>query len=226
MSSGSSQNPGDIRNILLTIEMFPGTKRSIASLIDITGRKCTEENLQTSRLLMQSVFDAVPDLLIVIDRNYNIMYTNAKGHDLIHQRDPERRKTCYGRFKLLDEPCEICSARPVFETGNMSEQEMINPADGRIREVRAFPIKDLQGHVSYVIEYVRDITDRKRIEEALRESEEKYRIVAEGASDGIAILRDGRLEYVNPCLAHMAGYTVEELTGASFIRFISAGVCC
>jgi len=212
---------GDIRNILLTIEMFPGTKRSIASLIDVTGRKCTEENLQTSRLLMQSVFDAVPDLLIVIDRNYNIMYTNAKGHDLIHQRDPERRKTCYGRFKLLDEPCEICSAGPVFETGNMSEQEMINPADGRIREVRAFPIKDLQGCVSYVIEYVRDITDRKRIEEALQESEEKYRIVAEGASDGIAIIRDGRLEYVNPCLAHMAGYTVEELTGASFIRFIS-----
>jgi len=212
---------GDVRNILLTIEMFPGTKRSIASLIDITGRKCAEENLQTSRLLMQSVFDAVPDLLIVIDRNYTILYTNAKGHDLIHQEDPERRKTCFGRFKLLDEPCEICSARPVFETGKMSEQEMINPADGRIREVRAFPIKDPQGHVSYVIEYVRDITDRKRIEEALRESEEKYRIVSEGASDGIAIIRDGRLEYVNPCLAHMAGYTVEELTGASFIRFIS-----
>ena len=337
---------GEIRNILLTIEMFPGTKRSIASLIDITGRKCTEENLQTSRLLMQSVFDAVPDLLIVIDRNYNIMYTNAKGHDLIHQRDPEKRKTCYGRFKLLDEPCEICSARPVFETGKMSEQEMTNPADGRIREVRAFPITDPDGHVSYVIEYVRDITnrtrieealrdseekyrnlsetthdvivttdfdgkityanvaakklvgvqeiigkamkdfmhpdlvtrhkemlearrkgfsdilsyewhflspkdgsavsldvtssllldqgkpsgilfnarditDRKRGEEALRESEEKYRLVAEGASDGIAIIRDGRLEYVNPCLAHMAGYTVEELTGASFIRFIS-----
>jgi len=212
---------GDTRHILLTIEMFPGTKKSIASLIDITDRKCTEENLQTSRLLMVSVFDAVPDLLIVIDRNYNIVYTNAKGHDLIHQKDPEKRKTCYGRFKLLDEPCEICSARPVFETGKMSEQEMINPADGRIREVRVFPIIDLQGHVLYVIEYVRDITDRKRIEEALRESEEKYRIVAEGASDGIAIIRDGRLEYVNPCLAHMAGYTVEELTGASFIRFIS-----
>ena len=49
----------------------------------------------------------------------------------------------------------------------------------------------------------------------------KYRLVAEGASDGIAIIHDGRFEYVNPCLAHMAGYSVEELTGASFIRFIS-----
>jgi len=45
---------GDVRNILLTIEMFPGTKRSIASLIDITGRKCAEENLQTSRLLCRA----------------------------------------------------------------------------------------------------------------------------------------------------------------------------
>jgi PAS domain S-box-containing protein len=162
---------GEIRNILLNIDMFPGTKRSIASLIDITDRKYIEENLQTSRLLMQSAFDAVPDLLIVINRNYNIIYTNAKGHDLITQSDPEKGKTCYGRFKLLDEPCEICSARPVFETGKMSEQEMVNPADGRIREVRAFPIIDLHGHVSYVIEYVRDITERKRAEEALRENE-------------------------------------------------------
>ncbi len=161
---------GETLNILLTIEMFPGTQRSIASLIDITGRKCTEENLETSRLLMQSVFDAVPDLLIVIDRNYHILYTNAKGHDLIRQEDPEKMRTCYGRFKLLDEPCENCSARPVFETGRISEQEMVNPADGRIREVRAFPITDSHGHVSHVIEYVRDITDRKRIEEALRES--------------------------------------------------------
>ncbi len=337
---------GEIRNMLLTIEMFPGTKRSIASLIDITDRKCMEENLQASRLLMQSVFDAVPDLLIVVDRNYNIVYTNAKGHDLIHQKDPEKSKTCYGRFKLLDEPCEVCSARPVFETGIVSEQEMINPADGRIREVRAFPITDSGGQVTHVIEYVRDITDRKRIEEALRESEEKYRnlsenthdvivttdfegkityanpaakilgcgkeiigmfmkdfmhpdmvkkhremlearrhgfadilsyewhfispkdgsslyldvrssllldggepsgilfnawnitdrrrveealreseekyrLVAEGASDGIAIIQDGKLKYVNPCLAQMTGYSVKELSGTSFIGFIS-----
>jgi phosphoserine phosphatase RsbU/P len=76
----------------------------------------------------------------------------------------------------------------------MSEQGIINPADGRIREIRAFPIKDIHGHVVYVVEYVRDITDRKRIAESLQESEEKYRIVAEGASEGIAILCDGRFE--------------------------------
>jgi PAS domain-containing protein len=56
----------------------------------------------------------------------------------------------------------------------MSEQGIINPADGRIREIRAFPIKDIHGHVVYVVEYVRDITDRKRIAESLQESEEKY----------------------------------------------------
>jgi len=212
---------GDVRNILLTIDMFPGTKRSIASLIDITSRKCIEEDLQTSKILLQSVFDAVPDLLIVVDRNYTIIYTNAKGHDLIHQNDPQKRKTCYGRFKLLDKPCEDCCARAVFETGKMVEREMINPADGRIREVRAFPLTSLSGQVLYVIEYVRDITDRKEAEEALRESEEKYRIVAEGASDGIAVIRYGIIEYVNPCLAHMAGYSVDELTGSSIIPFIA-----
>jgi hypothetical protein len=71
---------------------------------------------------LQSLFDAVPDFLIVIDRNCNSVYTNAKGYDLIHQKDPEKWKTFFGRFKLLDEPCEICNARPVFETGKMSER--------------------------------------------------------------------------------------------------------
>jgi hypothetical protein len=41
---------------------------------------------------MQGVFDAVPDLLIVIDRNYPILYTSTKGHDLIRQEDSENTR--------------------------------------------------------------------------------------------------------------------------------------
>jgi PAS domain S-box-containing protein len=52
-------------------------------------------------------------------------------------------------------------------------------------------------------------------------SEEKYRVVSEMAKDGIAIVQNNRLVYVNPSLARIGGYSVEELTGASFIRFVA-----
>ena len=58
-------------------------------------------------------------------------------------------------------------------------------------------------------------------EEALRESEEKYRTVVNSANDGIAILQDQVIQFANPRLAEMGGYTPEEITGRPFAEFLS-----
>ena len=65
-----------------------------------------------------------------------------------------------------------------------------------------------------------DITERKLMEEALRESEEKYRTVVEKANEAIVIAQDGKLAYVNPKLAAVMGVTIEELTGMPFVELI------
>jgi len=57
------------------------------------------------------------------------------------------------------------------------------------------------------------------INQALRESEEKYRNLVERANDGICIVQDEKLKYVNPGLAHILGYTMEELTGSPFVDY-------
>jgi len=57
-------------------------------------------------------------------------------------------------------------------------------------------------------------------EEALRESEEKYRTVVNSANDGIAIIQDRVIQFANPRLAEMAGYTQEEITGRPFTDFL------
>jgi PAS domain S-box-containing protein len=66
----------------------------------------------------------------------------------------------------------------------------------------------------------REIEERKQIEESLRESEGKYRSLVELASDGIAIIQDNLLKYVNPGLAQMAGYTVDEVIDTPFADYI------
>ncbi len=65
-----------------------------------------------------------------------------------------------------------------------------------------------------------DITDRVRTEMALQESEEKYRTVVESANDGITIIQNGRVRYVNPRLAAMRGEDIPAIMGRRFDTFI------
>ncbi len=66
----------------------------------------------------------------------------------------------------------------------------------------------------------RDITDRKRTEEALKESEEKYRSLVENANEAIVVAQDGFLRFVNPMAVKITGYSFKKLTSMPFTQFI------
>ena len=74
--------------------------------------------------------------------------------------------------------------------------------------------------VTGIVVNSRDITERKRAEEALRESEEKYRNLVERANDGITIIQDTIVKYLNPRLAEMWGGTTEEVIGTPFTNYV------
>jgi len=61
-----------------------------------------------------------------------------------------------------------------------------------------------------------EIAERKAVEDALRESEEKYRTLIENVQDGVFLIQDGELKFVNEAFARISGYTVEEIIGMSF----------
>ncbi len=69
-----------------------------------------------------------------------------------------------------------------------------------------------------------DITIQKSIEQSLQESEEQYRNLVERASDGIAIIQDSKIVYVNPSLAQISGYAIPDLFGKYFITFLHSEV--
>ncbi len=79
---------------------------------------------------------------------------------------------------------------------------------------------DSKGNVTGTDGFIRDITERKRIESALQESEEKYRTLVERANDGICIVQDNIIKLCNPAIAAFWGGSAEEILGRNFSDFI------
>lgn len=140
-------------------------------LIDISERKRAEEALRKSEMITQKVFEAIPDLLTVIDRELHILHSNWHGgYEYVPKEVREQFPCCYEAFYPgQDKPCENCHTLEVFRTGKQVLKERYNPRIGFV-EVRAYPIFDDSGNVVMVAEYVRDITERKRLEEEVRKS--------------------------------------------------------
>jgi PAS domain S-box-containing protein len=178
---------------------------------DITSIKLAEEEqkrvrqeLEASHKMLKSFLNAVPDLLIVIDRDLNIRYSNYREQDQVPEGRPKKVQTCYKRFKKLKAPCKDCSARSVFDTGQIVEKQMVDPEDGRYCETRAFPIFDYQGRVEMVIEHIRDITDQKKMETERQSYEARLQQIQK--MEALGTLAGGIAHDFNNILVAVIGY--------------------
>ncbi|MFW6082306.1 MAG: hybrid sensor histidine kinase/response regulator, partial [Desulfosalsimonas sp.] len=82
------------------------------------------------------------------------------------------------------------------------------------------PFTDSTGKVVGGVGMVEDITERKKAEDALRESEEKYRILVENAREAIFVVQDGVIRFANQATCELTGYSLEELISRQFTDFM------
>ena len=81
-------------------------------------------------------------------------------------------------------------------------------------------IRDEEGNPLSLLFVSRDVTERKHMEQALAESEEKYRTFVERANDGIVIIKDGLVKYVNPILEEQFGYKMGEIIDKPYLEMV------
>jgi PAS domain S-box-containing protein len=131
------------------------------------------------------------------------------------------RSTCYALTHKRQTPCDSkkspCPLEIIKQTKKPVTVEHIHydsHGDPRHVEVHAHPILDKDGKVSGIIEYTWDITKRKRVEEALRESELKFRSVTQSAKDAIVSANaNGIITACNKAFQNLFGYEEPEIIG-------------
>jgi two-component system sensor histidine kinase/response regulator len=196
------------------------------SFRDITERKRGEATLKRSEERYRTLLENVEDGYYEVDLNGNIIFCNEAFGRILGYKPQELNELNFRRFISPETADEVYHAfHSVFETGLPAKALALEtvPKEGsaRLVEFSAFPIKNAEGKTTGFKGTTRDVTERKQVEEALRESEEKYRKVVELSNDGITMVQDGRHIFVNQKMLDIFGYArPEELLGQPVSRMI------
>jgi PAS domain S-box-containing protein len=188
---------------------------------DVTGRKRAEEALQEERNKLQSVISAMEDGLNIMDKDYNIIYQSELPRSLYGDRVGEK---CYRVYGGRDKVCNGCPVERAFKDGksHVKERKILSPSgEATFWENTANPIRDAKGGIVTCLAITRDISERKQVEEELRESEERFRSIVDNSQVGILILDDAyHILYVNDEQCRISGYSRDEMIGQDFRKFI------
>jgi len=188
---------------------------------DITERKQAEEKIQQQNEFLNNILNSLTHPFYVVDVND---YTVKMANPAAKLGNLSENPTCYALTHKIVKPCgsvgHVCPLEEVKKTKKPVTVEHIHyDGDGNARnvEVHGYPVFDTEGNVIQMIEYCLDITERKQLEEALRENEEKLRLMFESAGEGIVVIDlDNKILDVNQVAVRMHGYdSREELIGRS-----------
>jgi PAS domain S-box-containing protein len=197
------------------------------SLVDITEQRRSEEALRASEARYRALVESSPDG-IGIHQDGRIVFINPAGARLLGAQNPDELVGKPAMDLLHPDYREVVRERiqRSLATGQPAPplMEKFIRLDGTVIdvEVTAVPIM-WEGRPAMQVVF-RDITERKRMEEELKASEERYRDLFENANDGIYILdRAGRIVSFNRKAEEITGYTVEEVRGQSYTLLVSSG---
>ncbi len=186
---------------------------------EVNERRLAEEALIQSEKFLNTIYDSIRDPFSIFDRGYRIVRTNDAYADIKEKTISELiGSKCYQVNHERDTICENCIVEATFKSKDPCAKEKLEILENgtpRWWEIYTYPIFDERGDVSHIIEYTRDITNRKRTEEELRESEERYALAARGANDG---LWDWNLKsnkvFFSPRWKSMLGYEEKAITNS------------
>ncbi len=169
----------------------------------------------------ETILDNLVEHVLYEDTTMKILWANRAAFESAGlTREELIGRHCYEIWPKRNSPCPDCPVIKAIKTGKPNEVEKTT-TDGRSWFIQGHPIRDAKGNIIGAIEITLEITERKRSNEALTESEERFRSIVENSHDGVLIMDDKyKIVYVNDELGRILGYPKEEIIGQDFRKFL------
>ncbi len=185
---------------------------------EIAERKQTELALLESQEEWERTFDTIPDLIAIIDKNHRIVRVNQAMRNRL-QDIPKDVLTdpCHNIVHGTTHPPISCPHSALLKDGYERTVEIYEERLQGHFVLSVSPFYEPNGELTGCVHVLHDITERKKAEEALRESEERFRSTFEQAAVGIAhATLDGRFIRINQRFCDILGYKHDKLMRSSF----------
>ncbi len=135
---------------------------------DVTAQKELQNVIESSKREWQETFDIISEPITIHDRHLTVVRANKAAAEMLGLSFAEIiGQKCYKLFHGMDNPPESCASCRALKSGRPSTFEMFEPHVNKFLEIKAYPQTD-EGHgITRLVHVIRDISNRKRIEERL-----------------------------------------------------------
>ncbi|MBF0558646.1 MAG: PAS domain-containing protein [Nitrospirae bacterium] len=186
---------------------------------DVTERVLNEKERDESRQMLEDIANGISESILLISKERRILWANKTATELAGSDIIGR--TCYEATHKSETPCkhpnDPCPIHDLLETGDPKcEEHTHRDKNGNeiIVEVSAYPIKNEDSEIIRFVHVSKDITERKRLEQALRDSEERYRSLIEQSVDGIFMfdVETKNILEANQSFQNLLGYGPDDIS--------------
>lgn len=194
-------------------------------ITDITEQKITQEALSQNEELYRKLIATLPDMIIITDMEGKIIFVNEQGIKICGFNSIAELKNLNIIEIIADKYRErILShfSKMIDQKSGPVEISFINTNNQKIDfEVNGEVLRNLDNAPYGFIFSCREISTRKIAEAALAHSELQYRTLVDSMQDGVFLIQDGRLNFVNEAFANIIGYSTDELRNLEFTKIVS-----
>ena len=207
---------------LLDVTIFPikdANGRVINAVVqheDITERKRAEEALRLERDNFVNILDSMEDGVYIVAQNHDVQYVNPA---LKKEFGPLEGRKCYEYFHDRKEVCPWCKNKEVF-AGKTVRWEWYSSKNQRTYDLIDTPLRNPGGSISK-LEIFRDITERKRVEQKIKQINESYERLTDNADEAVFRVKadGGHIIYLNAAAERIFGYSLQEWLGDPNLGF-------
>lgn len=195
------------------ISIFSHEEKDFALVIatDITEYKILEEELK-------GILNGIPDVIKVYNTDYTISFFNEAGYEFYNKTSEEiKGKMCY-EVLSRNEKCLDCSFEEVVATKKMLSRERYIPELNKFMDVCYNPVLGKDGELLFIVERLRDITEKKMLDKITKDSRERYKQIIDNAPDAVIIIVDNKIALANNEACNLFATLYDDLIGSNVYR--------